>query len=360
MKTDHLDPFALAGRNGETATALDPNCAGEQPRSAVRIASLVGDVPAELPPKEHAMPDTHIVLSHGGETDVELRSMFCQWVERERAFAEKLTHLSDEEAECEIDQEYEREDFLFNNVVKRPAEGAVGLAIKAFLALHTRYGNGDLVPSVHGGAWTGENAHYACSLVERALAGDLVRFIPELIPLLAKAMTAEQKNPAEDDETIALSRPNDVATSTLSNATGSWPIKRQALVVPAGDAIAETQEIAMMEFEPMDNAALLDDLTEPRWGKMITDFGVHLRIAAVTMGQTKAQTIALCRDLLKNENESLFDLLGGFTRVDKQLRMLADILKGAFIRMQVGGSAAALLIDEQEDTAGVINSPLAD
>jgi hypothetical protein len=148
-QTDDRDPFAFGGRNGETATVDIANRASGQSSSAVGMAS---------------------------ESDADISSMFRRWVESERDLAEKCEQASsDDESERLFE---ESGDFGLMDMARRPAEGAVGLAIKMFLALYGRYGNGKTVPSVDGDAWIGENAGFLCSDVERALADDLVRFVP--------------------------------------------------------------------------------------------------------------------------------------------------------------------------------------
>jgi hypothetical protein len=235
-QTDDRDAFALGGRNGETATVAAPNRASDEGGSALGIAAPAGALPIVLPPRtERAMPDTHVVRAHRAETDVDLHSAFVEWAEKERAFAKKLEFMTDdEEVEREIEREYEREDTLFNGMVERPVEGAIGLAIKVFLALYGRYGNGETVPSVSRCAWVGENAGFMCSYVERALADDLVRFVPELTPLLAEAMTAKQKNPADEGE----------ATAAVAAAVDDAEITQ-----PADDFVSLADDAAFLEAE---------------------------------------------------------------------------------------------------------------
>jgi hypothetical protein len=65
LETEHLDPFALAGRSADITTVSEPDCASARPEGEVRIAALVGSGPAQLPPTEPAMPDTYRVISPG-------------------------------------------------------------------------------------------------------------------------------------------------------------------------------------------------------------------------------------------------------------------------------------------------------
>jgi hypothetical protein len=113
----------------------------------------------------------------------------------------------------------------------------------------------------------------------------------------------------------------------------------------AGDgADVGTREIAALEFEPMENAVLLADLTEPNWSTMIADIAVYLRLGALTIGKTKPELVDIARAMLgaADEGNDLFDMLCGFTRVDKHLHSLADVLKDAFCRMNVAAAAVAV------------------
>jgi hypothetical protein len=82
---------------------------------------------------------------------------------------------------------------------------------------------------------------------------------------------------------------------------------------PGDNVDAETRHIAALEFDPVDNAVLLADLTEPTWSAIIADIAIYLRLAAATNGN--------------------------------HLRSLADVLKGAFYRMNV---AASVVVVERE------------
>jgi len=121
---------------------------------------------------------------------------FRKWAEKERADNAILAGLEGKEAD-------ERFEAMTDNglmeMVKRPAESAVDLALKVFLALWSEYG-GDKELSLPENTWTGENAagHYLSATVQLAISDDLVRLVPELGPMLDAARHAGLRAIAEE------------------------------------------------------------------------------------------------------------------------------------------------------------------
>jgi hypothetical protein len=83
-------------------------------------------------------------------------------------------------------------------IAEMPVSGAIGLAVKMYLALHARDG-GTLSDdaAVYCRKW---ECGFDVTYVEMAIAEDLVRFVPELAPLLAEALAVGRAACYEDDE----------------------------------------------------------------------------------------------------------------------------------------------------------------
>jgi hypothetical protein len=63
----------------------------------------------------------------------------------------------------------------------------------------------------------------------------------------------------------------------------------------------DDKAFAALEFEPIDNADLIADLTQPAYGKMWFGLGVPLRLAATIVGMTKPELIEVTGKILAEE-----------------------------------------------------------
>jgi hypothetical protein len=114
-----------------------------------------------------------------------------------------------------------------------------------------------------------------------------------------------------------------------------------------GNAVVEAREMAAMDFDPVDNAAMIHDFSEPTYSKMMGDMGIDLRLSAVTLGQTKAELVAIARDFLGNSEggESLFELRDRLGDTRKRLESFVKLVAAATARLI---SAAAVVGVESE------------
>jgi hypothetical protein len=117
--------------------------------------------------------------------------------------------------------------------------------------------------------------------------------------------------------------------------------------VAGSNAADEARDMAAIEFEPVDNTAMIADFSEPTWSEMMGETGVDLRLAAMTLGKTKPELVALARDLLQASDggDGLFDLMGRLADTQKRLKMFGELVFDAFCRLQVAASAVAF-VDE--------------
>ena len=70
------------------------------------------------------------------------------------------------------------------------------------------------------------------------------------------------------------------------------------------EAVATAEQLASINFEPIENAGIIEALTHPEWGQTTAALSTNLRIAAHIIGKTKAEMVTLARGL---DNEALFE-----------------------------------------------------
>jgi hypothetical protein len=201
-------------------------------------------------------------------------------------------------------------------LAKIPAAGAAGLALKLAALFESRDGKFHLRQD----PFLSED-HLWFSLIT-----DAGRLIPELAPLAAE---------------VAALRPEPV--------DGPPAIADPALRPPERD-LEDARRFAPIAFEPVDNAAMLKDFSEPTYRQMMADIGVDLRLSAVNLGKTKPELVAVARNLLADRDggEALFTMLDRLADTKKRLESLVQIVEAAYVRLHV---AAAVVVLELERAA---------
>jgi hypothetical protein len=131
----------------------------------------------------------------GRQTDDEaILAAFRKWVEAVRATAARPREEPDAEFEGALARDSER---MFE-IAEMPVSGAVGRAVKRYLALRARDGGARSdEAALYRGKW---EAGYDVTYVEMALAEDLSRFVRELTPLVAEALGAGRAALTEVDD----------------------------------------------------------------------------------------------------------------------------------------------------------------
>jgi hypothetical protein len=114
----------------------------------------------------------------------------------------------------------------------------------------------------------------------------------------------------------------------------------------AVDATAEEEarELAAIDFEPVDNVAMIQDFSEPTYSKMMADIGIDLRISATMLGSTKAKLVEFARNGIKGEAdpEDFYLMLERLGATAKRLGSLHDIAVAAFARLNSAASVVAV------------------
>jgi hypothetical protein len=130
-ETNHLDPFAFARRNGETATAEATIRTGDRSDDEVGMAPPAGIAPVALPPMERLMPDTHViplvtrVLGDREEGDSQVLALFKRWLDEVDAFSRAS---ADDEEKFPFPWEIEKE-------IAHTSGGPIALSVKAFFGI---------------------------------------------------------------------------------------------------------------------------------------------------------------------------------------------------------------------------------
>jgi hypothetical protein len=197
---DDRDPFALGGRNGETSTVGTANRASGEGGSAVGIAAPAGALPVVFPPPtEKAMPDTHVVpqtTPRRTTGDDAILAAFLEWIEATRASERLSQSLTDDDEIGEVaDQDANRTIA----VAQMTVAGAVGLAIKAFLSVRDHLGAARRDAAALWPRGLAVQGSLSAN-VQIALIEDLVRFVPELAPLVSEVLAAGRASLIDDDE----------------------------------------------------------------------------------------------------------------------------------------------------------------
>jgi hypothetical protein len=101
----------------------------------------------------------------------------------------------------------------------------------------------------------------------------------------------------------------------------------------------DTEAVAAIEFEPIDNAGIIAALSEPEWSRSMMWLGIYLRVAAHTIDKSKVELGNIARNL--DKEDVLLDTLDNLDEAQKKLEGLAKLAKAAIARLLVAGSAAA-------------------
>ncbi|HZU90929.1 MAG TPA: hypothetical protein VE993_16885 [Stellaceae bacterium] len=187
-------------------------------------------------------------------------------------------------------------------LAKMPATGGAGLAVKLAALFESR----------------DERFHlrHDPELAEHqlwfSLIADAGRLAPELAPLAAEVAALAPQQPEHNGE--------------------------------------EASGMAQVEFEPVDNAAMLKDFSQPVYSRMMHDIGIDLRLAAATLGKTKPELVAVARGFLGDSDggEALFEMMDRLADTRKRLQVLVQIVEAAHIRLLV---AAGVIARELESAA---------
>jgi hypothetical protein len=132
----------------------------------------------------------------GGRQDADelVLAAFREWADAVRATGAAGKTLRDDEFEAALERDFEQA----LAITEMPVTSMMGLAVKMYLAIYARHGgnHGDEA-ALYRATW---EAGYHVDYIESVLAEDLVRFVPELAPLLADARSAAREALYEPEE----------------------------------------------------------------------------------------------------------------------------------------------------------------
>jgi hypothetical protein len=155
------------------------------------------------------------IFALGGrqDADAEILALFREWCAAWRACSEASSNATDEEMEVALNAAEE----IAERIYDAPVQGIVGLAIKAFMVGEGERNN-NLDPVTGGdpcalgafadsaysarhvhGEWTGFAFLYSGQHALRGLLASAAAFVPELQPLVAKAVASPLTLPPDDD-----------------------------------------------------------------------------------------------------------------------------------------------------------------
>jgi hypothetical protein len=113
-------------------------------------------------------------------TDDKILALFREWVKTENAATAAVHSVDPEEYKAAEAAALEMADAI----AAIPATGVIGLSIKAYLLVHNQDGHFCAAALRDEGDW---------STVDKSVVRDIVRFVPELAPLVASVIENEPK-----------------------------------------------------------------------------------------------------------------------------------------------------------------------
>jgi hypothetical protein len=106
--------------------------------------------------------------------------------------------------------------------------------------------------------------------------------------------------------------------------------------MPSADDEFDTEATAALDFEAFPQDWGLAQFAATPWTLESAEIGVTLRVAAITLEQTKAQLIEVARKLGQDQ---FLELLDSLRAQEKRLTQLAEMLRAVQARLVVAGSA---------------------